>query len=154
MESDGTDYERLRLENIKRNTEFLESIGIDNVKVMMQTPKKSAASKKGSKKIAHKTRSIPARRSSRITLLSLQNMMEEAKETGNTALLEEAELKLKQLDLPIEDQSPLVVNNQIKEEQVQREFLDDGFMNLLEQMEPTESQKTLLAKTAEYSKLS
>jgi WD repeat-containing protein 76 len=99
-----TDYEKLRLENIKRNSQFLESIGIDPVREEM---KKTAARKKVSnKKSFPKIKSLPARRSSRITVISLQNIVEEAKETGNQSLLEEAEAKLKLLEVPIQDQPP------------------------------------------------
>jgi WD40 repeat protein len=90
-----TDYEKLRLENIKRNSQFLESIGIESVRENM----KISSIKKGTnKKLIPKVKSLPARRSNRISLLSLQNMVEEAKETGNHALLEEAETKMKLME--------------------------------------------------------
>lgn len=150
-----TDYERLRIENIKRNTEFLESIGIDNVKVMMKPKQSSSSNKRGIKRSVVKTKSLPARRSSRITILSLQNMMEEAKETGNTALLQEAESKLKLMDIPVDEQpyQQLAEYNHVANESVESERIDDGFMELLEQMEPFENQQSLIARTAEYSKL-
>jgi WD repeat-containing protein 76 len=100
----GTDYERLRLENIKRNAEFLESIGIDSVKEVIK-PQVASNRKSSARKPIQKVKSVPARRSSRISLISIQSMLDEAKETGNDILLEEAESKRKLMELPLEERS-------------------------------------------------
>lgn len=104
------DYDKLREENIKRNSKFLESIGIGEIKENFlpsnnNNKNRSNSNNKRSniKTIRNKIKSVPERRSSRITLLTLQNILDEAKVTGNNELLQETEAKLKTMDIPQTD---------------------------------------------------
>lgn len=42
-----SDYERIRLENIKKNEEFLKNLGLDNIKSSLIVPRLAAPSRRG-----------------------------------------------------------------------------------------------------------
>jgi hypothetical protein len=89
-----SDYERVRLENIKKNEEFLNSLGLNNIKSSLTAVKSAQpASRRGSdsgrKKVA--LPSYPTRRSGRVTTEKLKVEIEEAE--GDDKIQKELLLK-------------------------------------------------------------
>jgi len=96
--SDLSDYERLRLENIKRNDDFLGSLGLHEVKIEIAaevTAKKAAqiGTKRGIKRRAETV--LPERRSSRVTDSKLLEEIKILEAGGKT---EEASVKQAEYD--------------------------------------------------------
>lgn len=89
-------YERIRIENIKRNTDFLENLGLDAVKPDIDDIKSNRkVSSRGVRKEYKVT--IPTRRSSRVTTEKIKAELEEAKKTGNSSLVDAKEVELQEL---------------------------------------------------------
>ena len=112
--SDISDYERLRMENIRRNEEFLGSIGLDDVKQSITSGAAATkAAKSASKRGVEKKRAppaVPSRRSSRVTVERLKSEIEEAGadavDPAKAKLLEEMLLKKKEQTYEVEYQPP------------------------------------------------
>ena len=95
------DYEQMRNENIKRNEEFLASLGLDNVKTSLEDSKpKKAASKRGvsKKNGAVKEKQMPTRRSGRVTYDKVKAELEELKKSGDKKAIEEKETQMLELE--------------------------------------------------------
>jgi hypothetical protein len=89
-----SDYERVRLENIKKNEEFLNSLGLNNIKssliaIKSERPASRRGSDSGRSKIAMPT--YPTRRSGRVTTEKLKLEIEEAE--GDDKIQKELLLK-------------------------------------------------------------
>jgi hypothetical protein len=94
-----SDYEKTRLENIKRNTEFLESIGIDSIKKeFTPAPKLKSSSRTTTRGISKKPiPDVPLRRSGRVSIDRVKVELEDAKKAGDAAQIEEKESLLSAL---------------------------------------------------------
>jgi hypothetical protein len=96
---DLSDYERLRIENIKRNEAFLASLGLDNIKPALQKKKakvdeqvaeiKARSSKERNQH--HRRAEQPVRRSSRIAGVKQADDADEEKNKGQRTEPEEEE---------------------------------------------------------------
>jgi len=92
-----SEYAARREENIRRNQDFLASLGLDGVKTALEDgkPKKSTASKRGvSQKGARKAAPTVTRRSGRVTAERLKVEIEDLKKNGDSKLLVEKEALL------------------------------------------------------------
>jgi hypothetical protein len=97
-----SEYERIRLENIRRNQEFLGTLGLNDVKPSNVAAEKAIkATKRGTAAPKKKEYELPVRRSSRVTIEKLKEEIDilktyEAERDGsnNLALLEEKETLL------------------------------------------------------------
>lgn len=80
-DSDLSDYERVRLENIKRNQEFLGNLGLDLVKPDLPAHSSSSdkVSKRGVTVVKKKVFDVPVRRSSRVTSERLKEEIDQLK---------------------------------------------------------------------------
>ena len=102
------------MENIRRNEEFLGSIGLDDIKQSINTAAAATkAAKSASKRGVEKKRqppTVPSRRSSRVTVERLKSEIEEAGADGvdpaKTKLLEEMLSKRKEQTYEAEYQAP------------------------------------------------
>jgi WD repeat-containing protein 76 len=86
--SDLSDYERLRLENIRRNDDFLGSLGLHEVKdtishtIAATTRSTQRGAQRGVKRPAE--RALPERRSTRVTDSKLQDEIKQLEAAGQT----------------------------------------------------------------------
>jgi len=100
------------MENIRRNEEFLGSIGLDDIKQSINTAAAAAKAAKPAKRGVEKKRqppSLPSRRSSRVTVERLKSEIEEAGadvDPVKAKLLEEMMLKKKEQTYEAEYQAP------------------------------------------------
>ena len=114
---ENNDYEQMRNDNIKRNQEFLASLGLDNVKNSLEESKpKKVASKRGvnKKSGALKAPQVPTRRSGRVTLDKVKIELEELKKSnkkGNEKAIAEKEAQM----LELEEKKKSLVFNPIEE---------------------------------------
>ena len=116
-----SDYETIRKQNIQRNFEFLESIGIESAKPSLPAPK-SGKSRPASRGIAaSRSPAVPTRRSSRVTLERVRVEIEDAKKEGDAATLEQKQAILADLEAKKEETS---YNHLIKQETT-REILSE-----------------------------
>jgi WD40 repeat protein len=97
-----SEYERIRLENIRRNEEFLSDLGVSSLRssLTVSAPKKSST-RRSSPGIS-KPPPVPTRRSSRVTVEKLTSEIKFLRDSGK---LEEAELKQSELNSMIEKQN-------------------------------------------------
>lgn len=77
--NDLSEYERIRLENIKRNQEFLGNLGLDSVKPELSAPSSDKVSKRGVTVAKKKVFDVPVRRSSRVTSERLREELDQLK---------------------------------------------------------------------------
>lgn len=120
-QDDNNDYEQMRNENIKRNQEFLASLGLDNVKNTLEESKpKKAASKRGVSKRsgAFKQTQLPTRRSGRVTLDKVKSELEELKNSSNKKGNEKAIAEKEAQMLELEEKKKSLVFNPIEENAV------------------------------------
>lgn len=96
LQTDISEYERIRLENIKRNEMFLSDLGVASVRTSLQlvAPVKKAKQRKSIGAV--KEIQLPTRRSSRVTVEKLSSEIKALKEEGKT---EEAVKKQEELDV-------------------------------------------------------
>ena len=96
---DISEYERLRLENIQRNEEFMNSLGLNELKkdLVTETAINKQATQKGVTRGSTKRHiaAVPERRSSRVTDARLQEEIKLLKDEGKLDLADE---KAKQLE--------------------------------------------------------
>lgn len=73
--SNISEYERIRLENIKRNANFLATLGLDEERTALEQGKSREATRRGVSKKSYKIMAplIPTRRSGRVTIERLKN---------------------------------------------------------------------------------
>eukprot|EP01041_Mallomonas_annulata_P000431 gene431-771_t len=89
-------YEKIRLDNIQRNTAFLANLGLDEVKPDPDIIfSKRKASSRGIRKVFKSV--APTRRSSRVTAERVKTELEDAKVAGNAELIQSKEAELDQL---------------------------------------------------------
>jgi hypothetical protein len=84
LDESVSDYERMRIENMRRNADFLSTIGLDAVKPVMAEPvekKKATASRRGVSAPIKKEPTV-MRRSSRVTIERLKTEIEQNKDSG------------------------------------------------------------------------
>lgn len=94
-----SDYEKTRLDNIKRNTEFLESIGIDSVKQQLPNPKSKSSNRSTARGVSRKPfPDLPLRRSGRVSIDRVKVELEEAKKIGDATRIEEKKALLSTLE--------------------------------------------------------
>lgn len=101
-DSPSTDYEAIRLENIRKNAEFLRNIGLHQVKAGLEETAarntNQGSARLQSSQLKRAAPAAPKRRSGRVTVERLKVELEEARTNGNAELVEqkEQELKVKQ----------------------------------------------------------
>lgn len=90
------DYERIRLENIRRNEEFLASLGLDEQRSQMtETSKANAPTRRGTNAYGIKPILQPIRRSGRVTIEKIKQEIEELKKNnGDEKIIELKEAEL------------------------------------------------------------
>jgi WD40 repeat protein len=87
-----SEYEKVRLENIRLNNEFLESLGLNNVKSKLEVPKQEKkAATRGSEVRRYSAPVGPTRRSGRVTVEKLKAEIQDAE--GDEKELKETLLK-------------------------------------------------------------
>ena len=72
-----SEYERVRIENIRRNEEFLSTLGLDAHRSQVAAAKPAQASRRGSDSGKRKAPEMPTRRSGRMTVDKLRTEVEE-----------------------------------------------------------------------------
>jgi WD40 repeat protein len=93
-----SEYEISRINNIRKNENFLASLGLDSVKQsidLLKPPKKKNVSIKGVSRSGPKPNGVPVRRSGRVTTEKLKAEIEELEEDGK---LEESVEKREKLE--------------------------------------------------------
>lgn len=95
------DYERIRHENIQRNLQFLDSIGIQDVKSNIHQQQSTSSSRLSTKGLSTKRKTTshvaqPPRRSGRVTIERLKKEIDESVATGS---MDASQLELKRVEL-------------------------------------------------------
>lgn len=98
IDTSMSNYERIRIENIRRNSEFLENLGLDDVKPDTDefNTYVRKASNRGIRKEAKQT-AVPVRRSGRVTVERVRAELEEARKGNNIELVKVKETELEAL---------------------------------------------------------
>ena len=97
MSTDISEYEQIRLENIKRNQAFLNNLGLDDVKpdtASVSNTKRSTSSRGTT--VRKPAEVLPLRRSSRVTIEKLKEELDDLKSNDQTKDLTINEIKAKE----------------------------------------------------------
>mmetsp|Transcript_471 Transcript_471/g.785 ORF Transcript_471/g.785 Transcript_471/m.785 type:complete len:574 (+) Transcript_471:11-1732(+) len=96
-----SEYERTRLENIKRNEEYLSSLGLEDTKAELESivaREHKATSRGASKKVKLTQQELTSRRSGRVTVEKLKAEIQDLVEKGGDAdLIQQREIEMQEL---------------------------------------------------------